>query len=83
MSRGKEEDRDVLRTAHLNDSLSEEEKIALVKSIYDKYNIPHMINQQISLRFDRALSILDTLEIDPSRTEHLRVFAQNLMGRKK
>ena len=83
MSRATEEDRDVLRTAHLNDSLSEEEKIALVKSIYDKYNIPHMINQQISLRFDRALSILDTLEIDPSRTEHLRVFAQNLMGRKK
>ena len=83
MSRATDEDREVLRTTRLDPSLGEEEKISRVKAVYDKYDIPHMINQQISLRFDRALSILDTLEIAAERTEHLRVFAQNLMGRKK
>ena len=83
MSRATEEDREVLRSTYLDASLSEDEKIARVKAIYDKYDIPHLINQQISLRFDRALSILDSLAIPKERTEHLRVFAQNLMGRKK
>ncbi|MBQ3582274.1 MAG: polyprenyl synthetase family protein [Alistipes sp.] len=83
MSRATEEDREVLRSTHLDKSLSEDEKIARVKAIYDKYDIPHLINQQISLRFERALSILDSLAIPKERTEHLRVFAQNLMGRKK
>ena len=83
MSRSTDEDREVLRSTHLDATLSDEQKIARVKAIYDKYDIPHLISQQISLRFDRALSILDTLEIDHSRTEHLRVFAQNLMHRKK
>ena len=83
MSRATEEDREVLRSTHLDASLSEEQKIARVKAVYDKYDIPHLINQQISLRFDRALSILDSLAIPKERTEHLRVFAQNLMGRKK
>ena len=83
MSRATEEDREVLRSTHLDASLSEEQKIARVKAVYDKYDIPHLINQQISLRFERALSILDSLAIPKERTEHLRVFAQNLMGRKK
>ena len=83
MSRATEEDREVLRSTYLDKSLSDEQKIERVKAIYDKYDIPHLINQQISLRFDRALSILDSLAIPKERTEHLRVFAQNLMGRKK
>ena len=83
MSRATEEDREVLRSTYLDKSLSDEQKIERVKAIYDKYDIPHLINQQISLRFERALSILDSLAIPKERTEHLRVFAQNLMGRKK
>lgn len=83
MSRAVDEDREVLRSTHLDTLLSDEQKIERVKAIYDKYDIPHLINQQISLRFERALSILATLDIEPERTEHLRVFAQNLMERKK
>lgn len=83
MSRATEEDREVLRHTHLDDKLSPEEKIARVKEVYDRYDVPRTIQQQISLRFERALAILDTLEISAERTEHLRVFAQNLMGRKK
>jgi geranylgeranyl diphosphate synthase type II len=83
MSRSTEADREILRSTHLDESLSPEQKIARVKEVYDRYDIPRLINQQISLRFERALSILDTLEIPAERTEHLRVFAQNLMDRKK
>ena len=83
MSRATDADRETLRTTHLDKSLSEEEKVARVKAIYDRYDIPHLINQQITTRFERALSILDTLELEPERTEHLRTFAQNLMGRKR
>ena len=83
MSRATEEDRDILRSTHLDATLSEEEKIARVKEVYDRYDIPRTIQQQIVVRFERALAILDTLEIPVERTEHLRVFAQNLMGRKK
>ena len=83
MSRATETDRETLRSTHLDPSLKPEQKIARVKEVYDRYDIPRLINQQISLRFERALSILDTLEIPMERTEHLRVFAQNLMGRKK
>ena len=54
-----------------------------MKEVYDRYDVPRTVNQQISLRFERALSILDTLDIPSERTEHLRVFARNLMGRKK
>lgn len=83
MSRATEEDREVLRSTHLDSTLTDDEKIERVKAVYDKYDIPRLINQQISLRFERALSILDTLDIPSERTEHLRMFAQNLMGRKK
>ncbi len=83
MSRATEPDRDILRSTHLDAKLSEDEKIARVKEVYDRYDVPRTIQQQISLRFERALAILDTLEISAERTEHLRVFAQNLMGRKK
>ena len=83
MSKADEPDRDILRSTHLDATLSDAEKIQRVKSVYDKYDIPHVIRQQISLRFERALSILDTLNIERERTEHLRIFAENLMERKK
>ena len=83
MSRATEEDREVLRHTHLDETLSDEEKIQRVKAVYDKYDVPKVINQQIAVRFERALSILDTLDIPTERTEYLRAYAQNLMGRKK
>ena len=83
MSRAEEEDREILRNTHLDPSLSDEEKIARVKEVYDRYNIPHIIKQQITIRFERALSILSSLEIPVERTAHLKEFAQMLMGREK
>lgn len=83
MSRAAEKDREILRNTYCNAALTNDEKIARVKEVYDRYDVPRTVNQQISLRFERALSILDTLDIVAERTEHLRVFARNLMGRKK
>lgn len=83
MSRANESDRELLRRVPFDKSLSAEQKIAQVKAIYDKYDVPHLVNQQITLRFDKALSILDTLSLESERVENLRIFARNLMSRKK
>lgn len=83
MSRADESDRELLRALPFDKNLPAEEKIARVKAIYDKYDVPHLVNQQITLRFDKALSVLDTLSLESERVENLRVFARNLMSRKK
>ena len=82
MSRASEEDREVLRHTHTDPALSPAEKIARVKAVYDKYDIPRLTEQQISLRFERALAQLDTLTAEPGRTATLRRYAESLMGRK-
>ena len=83
MSRATEPDREILRHTHLDATLSDEEKVARVKEVYDRYDIPHIINQQITTRFERALTILSTLEIPIERTAYLKEFAEKLMGREK
>ncbi len=83
MSHATEQDRDVLRYTHQDASLTDDEKISRIKEVYDRYDIPKLIEQQISIRFDRALSILDGVAISAQSAEQLRVFARSLMGRKK
>lgn len=81
MSHADESARDILRSAYRDTMLSDAEKIKAVKSIYDRYDIPRLTEQQISLRFERALGILDTLSVDRARTERMREYALSLMGR--
>lgn len=83
MERADREQREVLRTTHKCAELSDAEKIARVKALYDLLDVKHATEQQIELRFERALSILDSLSIAEERKGHLREFARNLMGRKK
>lgn len=83
MSHADDAEREVLRTTHLNPNLTDEEKIATVKVIYAKYDVKRIAEQQIELRFERALSVLDTLSIEAERRVPLQEFARNLMGRKK
>ncbi len=83
LSRADEPTREILRSTHLDKMLSDEEKIERIKQVYLDLDVPHLTEQQISLRFERALGILDTLSVEPSRTEGLREFARSLMGRKK
>ena len=83
MSRASHEEREVLRTTHKNEALSDAEKIATVKALYEKLDVKHATEQQIELRFDRALTLLDTLSIGVERTTNLREFARNLIGRRR
>ena len=83
MGRASSEEREVLRTTHKNPALSDAEKIATIKALYDKLDVKRFTEQQIEIRFERALSVLDTLSIAGERTKHLEEFARNLMGRKK
>ena len=83
MSRASDEEREVLRTTHKNETLSDAEKIATIKSLYEKLDVKRATEQQIELRFERALSVLNTLSIGSERTVRLVEFARNLMGRKK
>ena len=83
MSKADDKEREVLRTTHLDASLSDEEKIARVKALYEKLDVRRVAEQQIELRFERALVALATLSIAGERTAHLAEFARNLMGRKK
>ena len=53
-----------------------------MKAVYDRLEVPRLTEQQISLRFERALSILDTLSVEPVRTKRMRDYAASLMGRK-
>lgn len=83
LNRATAEEREVLTTTHLRKDISNEEKIAIVKSLYDRLDVKRVAEQQIELRFERALAVLDTLSIAGERTESLVEFARNLMGRKK
>ena len=82
-SRANEEQREVLRTTHLRSDLSDAEKISTVKALYDELGVPARVEQQIAHKFQRALSILDTLEVPQERTYELRQYAENLIGRNR
>lgn len=83
MSRANDEQREVLRSTHKRKDIGDDEKIAIVKALYDALDVKHSTEQQIEIRFERALAILDTLSIAGERTKHLEEFARGLMGRKK
>ena len=81
-SRANEEQREVLRTTHLREDLSDAEKISKIKALYEELGVPERVEQQIAQKFQKALSILDTLEVPQERTIELRCYAENLIGRK-
>lgn len=83
MSRATEEQREVLRHTYKDAALTPAEKIARVRAVFDALDVPRLTEQQISLRFDRALATLDGLNVPDARKEPLREYAKSLMNRKK
>lgn len=83
MSRADEAQREVLRSTHLDKHLSAEEKIARVKALYDALDVRRLTEQQIGLRFERALAQLDAVNAPAERIAALRAYAESLMGRQK
>ena len=73
----------MLRSTHLRTDITDEQKIAAVKEIYDAVGARQMTEQQISVRISRALAILDTLSVPQSRLEYMRSYVESLVGRKK
>ena len=82
LNRASAEEREILTTTHLRKDISNDEKVAIVKGLYDKLDVKR-VAEQLELRFERALAVLDTLSVAGERTESLAEFARNLMGRKK
>lgn len=83
MSHANEPQREILRTTYKDATLSAEEKIARVKSLYDALDIRRITEQQISTRFERAISILDSLSVGADAVAEMRAFALSLIGRTK
>ena len=81
-SRANEEQREVLRTTHLREDLSDAEKISTIKALYDSLGVPGRVEQQIAQKFQKAIAILDNLSVPTERTIELRKYAENLVGRK-
>ena len=83
LSRADEPTREILRNINKDASLDDAAKIETVKEIYRRLDVERSAEQQISLRFERALGILDSLNVGDGRTERMKEFARSLMGRKK
>ena len=83
MSRADEEQREGLRHTYKDAALAPAEKIARVRAGFDALDVTRLTEQQISLRFDRALATLDGLTVPDARKEPLRESARSLMGRRK
>ena len=81
-SRADEEQREVLRTTHLRKDVSDAEKISIIKALYDELGVPERVERQIMQKFQKALGMLDALDVPQERTVELRKYAENLVGRK-
>ena len=83
LSHATEEQREILRSTHLDKSLTDEQKIAKVKAVYDAIGAKQMTEQQIAVRISRALAILDTISVPAERLEYMKSYVESLVGRKK
>ncbi len=83
LNKADERQHHALSTIYKDPTKSDEEKIAQVKEIYDSLNIAQLTLQNIDERFEAALSILDSLEIEATRVDSMRKFAESLIDRKK
>lgn len=82
MSRADEPTREILRNTYKDESLSNSEKIATIKEVYHQLDILKITQQQIATRFERALSLLSSLDVEDDKLDNLRTFAQGLMNRR-
>ncbi|MFI3292553.1 MAG: polyprenyl synthetase family protein [Rikenellaceae bacterium] len=72
-----------LQTIYKDEAKSDEQKIKEVKSIFDALEIPRLTLEKIGEKFDCALEVLDSLDIEPSKLEDIRAYAKSLVNRKK
>lgn len=73
----------ILTSTYSDPILSDQQKIARVREVFDKLGVSRLTEQQINHRFERALNILDTLSVQSEGTARLREYAGSLIGRNK
>ena len=73
----------ILTSTYSDPILSDQQKIARVREVFDKLGVARLTEQQINHRFERALNILDTLSVQSEGTARLREYAGSLIGRNK
>ncbi len=83
LSRASQTQQQQLRTIYKSTELSDEQKIGQVKAIFDSLDVPQITQREIASRFDMALNILDSIDIEAERKESMRQFANTLVNRKK
>ncbi|MDR3351104.1 MAG: polyprenyl synthetase family protein [Prevotellaceae bacterium] len=62
--------------------VSVEEKIRSMLDIYRRLQIRQQVEGHIAGYYERALALLDTVDVAPGRKEYMRQFAEKLVGRK-
>lgn len=60
-----------------------EDKISAVKTLFEKHNIKEECQKEIDLCFERAMTILNTMQVGDNRKEVLRTLAKGLIKRDK
>ena len=83
LARADEQERTLLRTIHTDPNLTDAQKIATVKALYDKLEVAELTRREIEHRFREALGVLDTLSVRSEATRRLGAYAGSLMGRNK
>jgi geranylgeranyl diphosphate synthase type II len=79
------EDLSDLAMIHKDLRYTPEEKIARVLALYDRYGVKEAVGQEISHRFEAAVTALDALSktVAPQRIEEFKSFAFSQLGRTK
>jgi geranylgeranyl diphosphate synthase type II len=81
MALGSESDKRKLKTLYGKNSVHSDEKIATVLQVFEQTGAADATNQSIQDYTKAAFDVLNSLEIDPIKKEHLRDFGIQLMTR--
>lgn len=82
LKKGTKEEKEQLLELFSVTDVPEEEKINIVRNIFENTKATVEIQQQIKDYTQRALEVLESLNIENTHKEELRTFALNLMDRK-
>lgn len=63
--------------------INNEDKIKAVKALFEKHDIKEECQKEIDRCFERAMTILNTMQVGDSRKEVLRTIAKGLIKRDK
>ncbi|NVK51314.1 MAG: polyprenyl synthetase family protein [Flavobacteriaceae bacterium] len=75
-------DAETLKKLYQKKDKEKEAKITTVKALFDAYNIPAHINEQIETYTHKAFAVLETMQINKTVKESLLLFGKSLMTRK-